>query len=76
MSKLPEEGLYVSTKKVSGMRLIVENAFGENPDEFYLVEVIDEASSEDPSAVGDEMDKNQWEGLVKEYGLEYQGEAY
>lgn len=73
MSKLPEEGLYVSTKKVSGMRLIVESAVGENPDEFYLVEVIDEASRDDSLAMGDEMDKEQWESLVEEYGLEYQG---
>ena len=69
MKSLPKEGLYISTKKVDGMRFIVESAFGENPDEFYLVEVIDEESKDDPFAAGDEMDNKQWESLCNEYGL-------
>ena len=69
MKSLPKEGLYISTKKVDGMRLIVESASGENPDEFYLVEVIDEASKDDAFASGDEMDNKQWESLCAEYGL-------
>ncbi len=44
MSALPIIGLYISTKKVAGMRLRIESAFGDNPEEFYFVEVIDETS--------------------------------
>lgn len=69
---LPKEGLYISTKKAVGMRLIVENVFGEPDGDFYLVEVIDEASKDDMSATGDELDNTQWEELCSEYGLEYQ----
>ncbi|MEW8338070.1 MAG: hypothetical protein AB2602_10365 [Candidatus Thiodiazotropha sp.] len=72
MSKLPEIGTYVSTKKVQGIRLYVENAFGDDPNVFFIVEVIDEASKNDFTAMGNEMDKKQWEALVEEYGLEYQ----
>lgn len=73
MSTLPKVGTYTSTKKVVGMRICVENAYGDDPSNFYLVEVIDEASKGDPSAMGDEMDKEQWESLVLEYGLKFQG---
>ena len=72
MKSLPKKGLYISTKKVDGMRLIVESVSGENPDEFYLVEVIDEASRDDAFASGDEMDNKQWELLCTEYGLVFQ----
>lgn len=73
MDTLPKTGLYLSTKKAKGMKLYVENAYGDEPNEFYLVELIDEASRNDPSALGDELDKEQWESLVNEYGLIYQG---
>ena len=72
MSSLPKRGLYVSTKKVEGMRFIVEDAYGENPEEFYIVELIDEASKNDPLAMGDELDKHQWESMCAEFGLKYQ----
>jgi hypothetical protein len=72
MKLLPKKGLYISTKKSDGMRFIVESVFGEKPDEFYLVEVIDEASKGDPFADGDEMDNKQWESLCAEYGLVFQ----
>lgn len=72
MKSLPKKGLYISTKKVDGMRFIVESAFGENPDEFYLVDVIDEVSKNAPFAYGDEMDNKQWESLCTEYGLVFQ----
>ena len=73
MSSLPKVGLYVSTKKSEGMRLCIESAYGDDPNEFYLLEIIDEASKNNSSAMGDEMDKEQWEALVNEYGLEFQG---
>jgi hypothetical protein len=72
MKLLPKEGLYISTKKLDGMRIIVERASGENPDEFYIVEIIDEASKDDAFASGDEMDNQQWESLCAEYGLVFQ----
>jgi hypothetical protein len=72
MKLLPNKGLYISTKKVDGMRLIVENVFGESLDGFYLVEVIDEDSKDDPLAAGDELDNKQWESLCVEYGLVFQ----
>lgn len=77
MKKLPKVGLYISTKKVEGMRLVVEDVFGPeddefDEDEFYLVNVIDEAHKDDALAIGDELDSNQWEALVEEYGLVHQ----
>lgn len=73
MTELPKLGLYISTKKTEGMRFVVESAYGDAPSEFYLVEVIDEASQNDSLAMGDEMEKERWESLVSEYGLQYQG---
>ena len=73
MKSVPKTGLYLSTKKVEGMRLVVEDVFAEEGDDFYLVNVIDEASKDDFSAMGDEMDGEQWEALVAEYGLVHQG---
>jgi len=69
MIKLPEEGLYISTKGTTEVRLIVEGAYGENPNEFYIVEIIDESNRENMDAAGDELDKEQWESLVNQYGL-------
>ena len=60
MKSVPKTGLYLSTKKVKGMRLVVEDVFAEEGDDFYLVNVIDE------------MDGEQWEALVAEYGLVHQ----
>lgn len=45
---LPKTGLYVSTKKVEGLRLVVEDVYGSEDEdfiddgEFYIVNVIDE----------------------------------
>lgn len=72
MKSVPKTGLYLSTKKVKGMRLVVEDVFAEEGDDFYLVNVVDEASKDDFSAMGDEMDCEQWEALVAEYGLVHQ----
>lgn len=76
MATLPKTGLYISTKKAEGMRLVVEDVFGPedelDDDEFYVVNVIDEASKDDYSAPGDEMDRDEWEALVEEYGLVHQ----
>ncbi|MGL6326863.1 hypothetical protein ACSZML_06865 [Aeromonas rivipollensis] len=47
MKSVPKTGLYLSTKKVKGMRLVVEDVFAEEGDDFYLVNVIDEASKDD-----------------------------
>jgi hypothetical protein len=73
MKSLPKIGLYTSTKKAKGMRLCVTDAYGDEPEESYVVEIIDEPSKNDMSAMGDELDKDEWESLVKEYGLEFQG---
>lgn len=78
MKSLPKTGLYVSTRKVDGLRLVVEDVYGpEDEDfvddgEFYIVNVTGEAHKDDASAIGDELDSNQWEALVEEYGLVHQ----
>lgn len=41
MKSVPKTGLYLSTKNVEGMRLVVEDVFAEDGDDFYLVNVID-----------------------------------
>lgn len=73
MTTLPKTGLYISTKKVEGMRLVVEEVFGPedelDEDDFYLVNVIDESNKNNHSAMGDEMDNSQWQALVEEFGL-------
>ena len=66
----PETGLYVSTKKPLGMRFIVEDViFDEDEEGFFLVQMIDEASAGDMSAMGDELDPDKWFALVEQYGL-------
>lgn len=64
----PEPGLYVSTKGAKGMRFIVEEVTMEE-DDFFLVELIDEASADDMGAMGDELDPEQWFALVEQFGL-------
>ena len=73
---LPEVGLYIATKKNKGMRLYVEAAYGENPDDFYLVEIVDEENMGDYSAMGEELDNEEWESFVAEYGLAHQPDSY
>jgi hypothetical protein len=70
----PKEGLYISTKSVKELRIIVENVTvleDEEDEGFFLVEMIDEASSGDFGAMGDELTPDQWFDLVEEYGLVY-----
>lgn len=70
--KVPKVGLYVSTKDTKGMRFIVENVdiVDDAEDEiFFLVSMIDEASTDDMSAAGDELDPDEWFALVDQYGL-------
>ena len=70
----PTEGVYISTKKVQGMRLLVEEVSvsvaddGEN-DGYFLVVMIDEASAREPEAMRDELWPDEWRSLVAEYGL-------
>ena len=70
--QLPNLGLYVSTKGVEGMRLVVEDVTmldDEQDKGLFLVSMIDEASSGDGDAAGDELDPEQWFALVDQYGL-------
>ncbi len=68
----PKAGLYVSTREVKGMRFTVEDVSvvddGEN-NGFFLVSMIDEASTDDMSAGGNELDPDEWFALVDLYGL-------
>lgn len=66
----PEKGVYVSTKKPIGMRFVVEDVtLDEDEEGFFLVQLIDEASADDMSATGDELDPDEWFALVDQYGL-------
>lgn len=66
----PEKGVYVSTKKAVGMRFVVEDVtLDEDEAGFFLVQMIDEASAGDMSAIGDELDPDEWFALVEQYGL-------
>jgi hypothetical protein len=60
----PETGLYVSTKKRLGMRFVVEDVTFDDDDDFFLVQLIDESSADDMSAIGDELDPDEWFALV------------
>lgn len=68
----PTVGVYVSTKKVQGMRLLVEDVTDADDEGFFLVSMLDEASASDPHAAGDELAANDWFDLVDEYGLVYE----
>jgi hypothetical protein len=71
----PIPGLYVSTKLPLGMRFIVEDVIDADEPEFpdfFLVQLIDEASAEDPEAMGDELDPDQWYEISDRYGLKFQ----
>lgn len=37
--------------------------------DFFLVQMIDEASADDMNAMGDELDPDEWFALVEQYGL-------
>ncbi|SEO10667.1 hypothetical protein SAMN05216404_111105 [Nitrosospira multiformis] len=66
----PETGVYVSTKEPLGMRFVVEDViFAEDEEGFFLVQMIDEASAGDMTAMGDELDPDEWFTLVDQYGL-------
>lgn len=66
----PEKGVYVSTKKPIGMRFVVEDVtLDEDEEGFFLVQLIDEASADDMSAMGDELDPDERFALVEQYGL-------
>jgi hypothetical protein len=67
-SRAPEKGLYVSMKKPAGMRFVVEEVTIDD-EGFFLVEMIDEPSANDMSAIGDELDPDEWFALVEQYGL-------
>ncbi len=71
MKSLPHEGLYVSTKTTEEIRLIVVDTFSEDPEEFYLVFIIQEQDKGNPYAIREELDYQQWEELCNEYGLEH-----
>ncbi len=52
------------------MRFVVEDVtLDEDEEGFFLVQLIDEASADDMSAMGDELDPDEWFGLVDQYGL-------
>lgn len=67
----PNPGLYISTREVQGMRLLVEDVIilDEEDEGFFLVSTLDEASASDVNATGDELEPNQWFALVDKYGL-------
>lgn len=70
----PKVGLYISTKP-PGMRLLVEDVTVLDPEDndgeegFFLVTMVDEPSAHDMQAMRDELDPDQWQGLVQQYGL-------
>lgn len=64
----PMLGLYASGS--NDMRIVVEAVHGDNPDEFYLVEFVDEQEQNDYSAIGYEFTKSEWESFVLHHELE------
>jgi hypothetical protein len=49
---------------------VVEDViFDEDEEGFFLVQLIDEVSAGDMSAVGDELDPDEWIALVDQHGL-------
>jgi hypothetical protein len=73
MKSLPKIGLYISTKKAKEMRLCVTETYGDEPEDFYTVNWVNESGKNDMSAMGEEYDNDEWEELVEEHGLEFQG---
>ncbi|RDK84979.1 UNVERIFIED_ORG: hypothetical protein DFO82_1115 [Idiomarina abyssalis] len=72
MNSKPKVGLYVSSKGRS-LNLRVEGVYGDSAD-FFLVEVVGEDEKDDPLAIAQELDNQEWEQLVKDDGLKYVGE--
>ena len=70
----PEIGLYVSAKEPLGMRFVVEDVNFDDDDEFFLVQLIDEASANDISAIRDELDPDEWFTLVEQFDLVKSGD--
>ena len=63
--KKPEENTIWESDE--GMRFYIERV--SEDDDFYMVDVIDEASKDDPFAAGDELTKSEWLEMVKRYDL-------
>ncbi|HEX7650803.1 MAG TPA: hypothetical protein VF450_25625 [Noviherbaspirillum sp.] len=75
MRQPPKKGLYTSTKIAPGKQFIVEDVFTPDDEDedvdsdFFLVEVVDAADEDDMSAMGMELDPDEWFAMVDEYGL-------
>lgn len=74
MHQPPKKGLYTATKIDPGKQFVVEDVFFPEDDEdsdgnFFLAEVVDAADKDDMSALGMELDPDEWYALVDEYGL-------
>ena len=66
----PEKGVYVSTKKADWHALCGWRCDAWRDEEgFFLVQMIEETSADDMSAMGDELDPDEWFSLVEQYGL-------
>lgn len=77
--EIPEEGLYVSSNP-SGERfvvtevIVVEDDEDEEGDEVYfLVTIVDEGDEDDMSAIGQELDPDDWKRFVKTHQLTFAG---
>jgi hypothetical protein len=52
------------------MRFVIRDVIlDEDEEEFFLVQLIDEVSADDKSAMDDELDPDEWFALVEQYGL-------
>ncbi|UAN53735.1 hypothetical protein KGP26_12060 [Serratia sp. JSRIV002] len=77
--EIPEEGLYVSSNP-SGERFVVtevtvvEDDEDEEGDEtYFLVTIVDEGDEDDMSAIGQELDPDEWRQFVKAHKLTFAG---
>jgi hypothetical protein len=69
----PKTGLYTSTKNTPGKQFIVEDVFidddADAEDEFFLVQLVEAKGANDMSAIGMELDQDEWFAMVDQYGL-------
>lgn len=56
--------VYVSE---NGQRILIESVYGEEEDEFYLVNIVPE--EDDIDAFGEELDSNEWLNMINLLGL-------
>jgi hypothetical protein len=70
MSSVPQIGTYVATRGDSpGEKYLVESVSEPDEDGYFLVELVSADDADNMGAIGQELDRDDWNVFVEENGL-------